>query len=76
MLTVWTILGALVAGVLALFGFGAKAKKAGVDEQKAKEAEANAKVLDDVRKAADAAGAVRPDDSLSDDPHNRDNWRG
>lgn len=77
MTTFWAIVAAIAAGALALFGFGAKAKKAGVDEQKAKEADERAKNLDDVRKAKDAADAVRPadPDSLSDDPNNRDNWR-
>ncbi|MDI1266807.1 MAG: hypothetical protein PS018_26440 [bacterium] len=66
-----TILAA-VAGAVALIASAwaalRGAKKAGIDEQKAKEAEARAKNLDRIKRAADA----RPSGSLHNDPRNRD----
>ena len=71
------IAGAALAGLLALWRIIAGAKKAGRDEQLAKEAKARAKNLDDVRRAQDAAAGVRPatPEQLLNDPHNRDNRR-
>lgn len=69
--TVWPYLIAGGAIILALLGYGAQRKSAGVAEQKAKEAEARAKNLDDIRRSNDAAAGVRVDE-LSD-PNNRDN---
>lgn len=62
--------------LLSLFGIYKKGESSGVNQQKVKEAEDRGKNLEDVRKAQDAAAAVRPNDGgMSDDPHNRDNWR-
>lgn len=64
---------AVIAGaIVAILGFMGtllfKAKKAGVDQQKAKEADSYAKHLQEIQDAANA----RPAGGLSDDPHNRD----
>lgn len=63
------ILAAVGAGLLALWRIFAGVKQSGVDKQKAKEAEARAKNLDRIRRAADA----RPDPDIVSDPRNRDN---
>lgn len=72
-------LTALIAGVLALLGalgYGAKKiQDSGVNKQKAKEAEARAKDLEALKRAADASIGIRPTDKLHDDPRNRDNRR-
>jgi hypothetical protein len=62
------IAGAIVAILATLGTLLFKAKKAGVDQQKAKEADSYAKHIQDI---ADAANA-RPSGGLSDDPNNRD----
>lgn len=64
---------AVIAGaIVAILGFMGtllfKAKKAGVDQQKAKEADSYAKHLQEIQDAANA----RPASGVSDDPHNRD----
>lgn len=63
----------IIGGILAVIAAGwrllAGAKKAGVNEQKAKEAKARAENLDRIKRAAD----VRPAGGVSDDPYNRDN---
>lgn len=65
-----TLLVGAVGGVaLAMWRTYASGKSAGRNEQKVKEAEANAKHLQRVRDAANA----RPNDSVSNDPNNRDN---
>ena len=74
---------AIAAGLLAVnfvvLVFLAGAKKAGRDEQIAKETQARERAreleLRRIKAASDAAAAVRPDDSLSNDPFNRDNKR-
>jgi hypothetical protein len=67
-----TAIIALIATALGALGWGAaKVKKAGVDEQKAKEAEARAKNLDRIKRARRA----RPRGGVHDDPDNRDNDR-
>lgn len=67
---------AAIAGIVValgtLFGLFKAVQKTGVDKQKAKEAEARAENLEDVRRAQRAGDAVRADDSLHDDPNNRD----
>lgn len=70
------IAGSAIALLGVLWRMLAGAKKAGRDEQLAKEAKARAKNLEDVKRAQDAAARVSndPADELSD-PHNRDNWR-
>lgn len=75
---VGSLLPYIIAGVaafLALAGFGVKKKREGMALQKAKEAQARADNLAKLKKATDAAAAVRPGDGgeLSD-PNNRDNW--
>lgn len=66
-------LGAILGTVILAIGAGwkllASAKKAGINEQKAKEAKARDQNLDRIKRAADA----RPAGGLSDDPNNRDN---
>lgn len=69
--SVWPYLLAAGAAVIAIFSAYAKGRSAGTDTQKAKEAEARAKNLDDIRRSNDAAAAARVDE-LSD-PNNRDN---
>ena len=68
--------GLIVAGVLflitALGTMLGYARKAGKDAQKAKEADAYAKHLQEIQDAANA----RPVGSVSDDPNNRDNQKG
>jgi hypothetical protein len=67
------IAGSAIALLGVLWRMLAGAKKAGRDEQLAKEAKARAKNLEDVRRAQDAAARVSPDPAgeLSD-PNNRD----
>lgn len=68
-------LTAIIAGVVAALGIIwrilAGVKKSGVNQQKVKEAEARAKNLDRIKRAADA----RPDPDIVSDPRNRDNRR-
>ncbi len=65
-------LTALIASVLGVLAFVSgllyKTKQAGINQQKAKEAEARAKNLDRIKHAADA----QPNGSVLDDPNNRD----
>lgn len=72
---IWPYL--LVAGgaIIGLLGYGRSKRLEGVSQQKAKEAEQRARNLDELRKAADAAAAVRPGASELSDPNNRDNWK-
>jgi len=73
----------VVAAAVAVIGFLwrllAGAKKAGRDEQVAKETLARERAreleLQRIKAAADAAARVHPDDSLHNDPFNRDNRR-
>lgn len=65
-----TIGGALLAGLLVLWRLVTIFTNAGVDKQKAKEAEARAKNLERIKDAI--AAGDRPVDSMSD-RHNRDN---
>lgn len=65
-----TFFAGLAAALLAALGYGAKkAHDAGVNKQKAKEAEARARNMERIQNAARA----RARGSVSDDPHNRDN---
>jgi hypothetical protein len=70
-------LGALIGAALAILaGIGTimfRSERAGVNKQKAKEAEAREKNLQKIKAAVDASGRVRPDDGLHNDPYNRDN---
>lgn len=69
----FTVIAAgVIAAATAILAMFAGVKKAGRDEQKAKEADARAKNIDRI---ADAA-AAKPRGSLSDDPNNRDNRPG
>ena len=65
-------LTAILAGIVAVIGFLGTllygAKKAGVNQQKAKEAEARERNLDAIKRAA----AAQPAGSTADDPNNRD----
>lgn len=63
--------GAIIAFALTLWKAFSTGKKAGRDQQKAKEAEARAKNLDRIRDAADA----RPTDDIVSDRYNRDRKR-
>ena len=62
----------LVAALGTLFGLFKTVQKTGYEKRKAEEAEERAENIDRI---ADAAGA-KPSGSVSDDPHNRDNWPG
>lgn len=62
--------GAILAGLLILWRLVAMFTQAGVNKQKAKEAEARDENLKKLKRAIDAGD--RPVDSVSD-PHNRDN---
>ena len=65
-----TFFAGLAAALLAALGYGAKkAHDAGVNKQKAKEAEARARNMERIQNAARA----KPARSVHDDPHNRDN---
>lgn len=67
-------LGAVVLTTLG--GLLYKSKKAGVDEQKAKEAKARERNLERIKAAAAARDAVRPaDGGVQSDKRNRDNQR-
>lgn len=57
---------AVLIGVWRVFVAG---QKSGEDRRKVKEAEARAKNLEDIKRAANA----KPVGGVSDDPHNRDN---
>jgi len=63
------ILAAVFAGIAAIGTLLYKTKQAGVNQQKAKEAEARDRNLEALKRAANA----RPTGSLSDDINNRDN---
>lgn len=62
------ILTAIAGAAIALWRIVAGIKQSGVNQQKAKEAEARAENLDRIKRAADA----RPRGELSNDPYNRD----
>lgn len=62
------IFAAVLAAVAGLGTLLYKTKKAGIDQQKVKEAQANAKDLERIRRANDA----RPTGRVLDDPYNRD----
>lgn len=70
------IVATAVAMIAFLWRLLAGAKKAGVDQQKVKEAvareQARREELNRIKDAGTAAGYVHPDDVLSDDPYNRD----
>lgn len=70
------IITTAVAMIAFLWRLLAGAKKAGIDQQKAKEAiareQARREELNRIKDAGTAAARVRPDDRLSDDPYNRD----
>jgi hypothetical protein len=69
----WPYLIAAGAALGVLWGMMASAKKAGIQEQKAKEAEARQHDLDRIKAAADAGARVQPDDpGMQHDPFNRD----
>jgi len=61
-------LAALIGGTGYVWNAKRKAKNEGIAEQQAKEAQANAKNLQDIQNAA----AARPVGGVSDDPNNRD----
>lgn len=65
------VIGGIVAALGLLFGLFKSVQKTGVDKQKAKEADAYAKHIQDIADAADA----RPAGSVQSDPRNRDNRR-
>lgn len=65
------IIGALAAGLLALWRMQSNAKKAGRDEQIAKEAKYRDETLDRIKRAADA----KPTTDILHDPNNRDTRR-
>lgn len=60
---------AALATLLGAWRIFAAGKSAGVDKQKAKEAEARAEELERIKRASGA----RPAGSVLDDPNNRDN---
>jgi len=66
-------LTAILAGIVAVIGFLGTllygAKKAGINQQKAKDAEARERNLDAIKRAADA----KPIGGVQSDPRNRDN---
>ena len=62
------LLGAVAAAITALLVLLKKSETAGVNKQKAKEAEARAKNLERLKDAQRA----RPSGSVLDDPNNRD----
>lgn len=66
------IVAAVLAALAGVFGVYRSGKKAGQNQQKAKEAESRARNLDRIRDAANA----RPIGDIVSDPRNRDNWRG
>lgn len=71
--SLWPYLVAAGAAAIALWRILANAKQAGINEQKVKEAAAREKDIQQIKKASDAAAAVRPDDGgMSVDPYNRD----
>ena len=69
----------IVAGVMAvLAAIGVVSRKATLAERNrnaAKEAEARAKNLDQIKKSTDAANRIQPDVGELSDPRNRDNRR-
>lgn len=67
----WPYLAAAGAALLVLWRVLAGAKKAGVDQQKADQAAANEKKLQDVVKANETRTQIKPGD-LSDDGFRRD----
>lgn len=66
----WPYIALAGGALLALWQYGRTQKKAGVNEQIAKEAKARDENLKRIKAAADAGN--RPPDIVSD-PHNRDN---
>lgn len=64
--------GAILAGLLIAWRLVAMFTQAGVNKQKAKEAEARAENLKRIREAINAGNAVDPA-GMSSDPNNRDN---
>lgn len=62
------IIGAIIAGMAFVGTLLYKTKQAGVNQQKAKEAEARDKNIEALKRAADA----KPSGSVSDDPNNLD----
>lgn len=63
------IVAGVVAGLGVIWRVLAGVKKSGVDQQKAKEAEARERNLDAIKRAADA----KPIGGVQSDPRNRDN---
>lgn len=69
----WPYIAAAVGGLFALWQYGRTQKKAGINEQKAKEAVAREQDIQNIKRAADAGARVRiDDDGMLDDPYNRD----
>ena len=62
------IVGGVLAGLTVIWRVLAGVKKSGVDQQKAKEAEARERNLEAIKRAAGA----RPAGSVLNDPNNRD----
>jgi len=62
----------LAVWLLTIFRTASWAKARERDKQRAKEADAYEQHLKDLERAAAAGAAVRPSDSLHDDPFNRD----
>jgi hypothetical protein len=69
----WPYLAAAGIALTALWQYGRTQKKAGINEQKVKEAAAREQDIRNIKEAADAGARVRPDDDgMLDDPYNRD----
>jgi len=62
----------IIAAFVATYLYGRSAGKQSAARQKAKEADAYEQHLKELADAASAGAAVRPGDSLHDDPFNRD----
>jgi len=67
---------AVLAGIVGALGVGIHQRRAGAaaerNKQRAREADSYEKHLEELGNAAAAGSAVRPGDSLHDDPFNRD----
>ena len=72
--SLWPYIAAAIAGLLALWQFGRSQKKAGVNQEKVKQAEARNANLGRIKDAAIAGEHVRtqPDDPGVPDPYDLD----
>lgn len=70
---IWPYLAGAAVLLLGIWRMRAGAKKAGINEQKAKQQEADRANIERIKRAGDAGAAIRPDDpGVSNDPHDLD----